>query len=90
MTQLLSSADISIFSLEVSNFWYINKFGYRLHFNTKFQIIVTFFVFLRVVLINIVVILMMSAKLATLSLLKKRIFQNKGYDVIIPVHDFTN
>ena len=90
MTQLLSSADISIFSLEVSNFCYINKFGYRLHFNTKFQIIVTFFMFLRVVLINIVVILMMSAKLATLSLLKKRIFQNKGYDVIIPVHDFTN
>ena len=35
-------------------------------------------------------ILMMSAKLATLDLLKIKIFWNKGYDVIISVHDVTN
>ena len=34
-------------------------------------------------------ILMMSI-LATLSLLKIRLFQNKGYDVIISVDDVTN
>ena len=29
----------------------------------------------------------MSAKLATLGLLKIKVFQNKDYDVIISVHD---
>ena len=33
---------------------------------------------------------MMSAKLATLRLLKIKIFWNKGYDVINPVYDVTN
>ena len=33
---------------------------------------------------------MMLAKSATLSLLKIRIFWNKGYDVILSAHDITN
>ena len=33
---------------------------------------------------------MMSAKMATLGLLKITVFWNKGYDVIIPVDDVTN
>ena len=33
---------------------------------------------------------MMSAKLANLSSLKKKVFCNKGYDVIISVCDVTN
>ena len=33
---------------------------------------------------------MMSAKLATLDLLKIKIFWNKGYEVTISVHDATN
>ena len=33
---------------------------------------------------------MMPAKLATLGLLKIKVFWNKGYDVIIFVHDVTN
>ena len=33
---------------------------------------------------------MMSAKMATLALLKITIFRNKGYDVIIFVNDVTN
>ena len=37
-----------------------------------------------------VAILMMSAKLATLGLLKIKIFQNKGYDVISFIHGVTN
>ena len=35
-------------------------------------------------------ILMISAKLATLGLLKVKLFWNKSYDVIISVHDVTN
>ena len=37
-----------------------------------------------------VAILMMSAKLATLGLLKIKLFQNKGYDVISFIHGVTN
>ena len=37
-----------------------------------------------------VVILMMSEKLATLSLLRIKVFWNKGFEVIISVHDITN
>ena len=37
-----------------------------------------------------VAILMMSAKLATLGLLKINIFRNKGYDATISVYDFAN
>ena len=35
-------------------------------------------------------ILLMLAKIATLVLLKIELFWNKGYDVIISVHDVTN
>ena len=37
-----------------------------------------------------VTILMTSAKLATPDFLKIKIFQNKGYDVIIPAYNVTN
>ena len=37
-----------------------------------------------------VAILMMSAKLAALSLLKIKIFWNKGYDIVIYIHVITN
>ena len=37
-----------------------------------------------------VTILMMSAKLASPGLLKIKIFQNKGYEIIIPHRDATN
>ena len=37
-----------------------------------------------------VTILMMLANLATLGLLKIKVFWNKGYDIIIFVHDVTN
>ena len=32
---------------------------------------------------------MMTAKMATPGLLKTTVFLNKGYDVVIPVHDVT-
>ena len=37
-----------------------------------------------------VTILMMSAKMATIDLSKIKVFRNKGYDVIIFVHEVTN
>ena len=70
----LSSADISIFSLEMSNFCYIKKYRYRLYFYTLFLVLLTFFEFLKVVLIKLVTILKMSAKMATLGLLKIQVF----------------
>ena len=41
-------------------------------------------------LIKMIATFMMSAKLATLGLVKIKLFWNKGYDVIISVHDVTN
>ena len=37
-----------------------------------------------------VLILVMSANIATLGLLKMKVFQNKDYDVIVSVHDVIN
>ena len=40
--------------------------------------------------INMITILMMSAKLATLGFLKKKLFWNKAYDAMISVYDVNN
>ena len=53
-------------------------------------ILLTFFESLKIVLINTFAIMMMSTKLATLGLLKIKIFWNKGYHVIISVYDVTS
>ena len=37
-----------------------------------------------------ITILMMSAKMATLGLLKIKVFKNKDYDIIVFVHDVIN
>ena len=86
----LSSGEISIFSPEISKFCYIKKYRYRLHFGTQFLFFLTFIESLRIFLIKLVIILMMSAKMATPGLLKITVFWNKGYDVIISVDDVTN
>ena len=87
MTHPLSSANIRSFSPEISNFYYIKKYRYRLHFNTQFLILLTFFESLKIVLINMVAILMMSTKLSPLDL-KVKLFGDKGYNVKIYIHDF--
>ena len=51
--------------------------------------VLTFFESLNVFLINMVEILMMPAKLATVGLPKIETFWYKAYDVIISVHDDT-
>ena len=65
VTHFLSITDIIIFSPEISNFCCIKKYRCRLHFNTLFLILSSFFELLKVFLINMVVILMISEKLAT-------------------------
>ena len=86
----MSSANISIFSPEISKFYYIKKYRYRLHFDTYFLIILTFLEYLKIVLINLVTTLMTSAKMATRDLLRTKVFWNEGYDVVTYVHDFTS
>ena len=49
-----------------------------------------FFKSLQIFLINVVTILMMPAKMATLGLLKMKVFWNKFFDVIISVYDRIN
>ena len=60
-----------------SVFCCIKKYRYRLHFDTKFLISLTLFESLKVVLINMVAILTMSANLATLDLSKVNDFEIK-------------
>ena len=90
LPQPLSSADISNFSPEISKFCYIKKYMCRLYFHTKFLILLAFRKSLKIVLIKEVTILMMSAKLATPGRFKINLFWNKGYCVIIYIHDTTN
>ena len=72
--QPFSSADISMFSPENSKFYYIKKYRLRFHFGTQFLILLFFFEFSKIVLINMVTILMMPAKMVIQSLLKIKAF----------------
>ena len=56
----------------------------------QFLIFKTFSESLNIALIKMFTILMMSAKMNTLSLLKAKVFWKKGYDVIVSVHAVTN
>ena len=61
-----------------------------MHFNAYILDLTNFFESSKIVLVNMLEFLIMSAKLATLGLLKIKVFWNKGYDVITPVCDVTN
>ena len=74
VTHPLSPTDISNFSRKISNFFYIKKYMYRLHFDTKFLILLSFLESSKIVLIKKVTILMMLAKMATLAVLKIKVF----------------
>ena len=90
VSNTLSSTDISIFSPKICKFCYIKKYRYRLYFDASFLILLTFPESLKIVSINMITILMMSAKMATPSFLKLKVFSSKNYYVIISVHDVTN
>ena len=74
VTHPLSYADINIFSLEISRFCYIRKYTYRFAFWYIISNSFNFFEFLKIFLIDMVTILMMSAKFATPGLLKIKTF----------------
>ena len=82
----LSSDEISIFSLRINKFCYIKNCRHRLNFRLFLKI----FRSLKIFLIHLVIILMMSAKMAIPGLLKITVFRNKGYKVIIRVDDVNN
>ena len=90
VTHPLSFADVGTFSPGITKFCYIKKYRYRLHVDTWFLILFTFHESLRIVLINMVTILLISARMATPGLLKVKVFWNKDYDVIVSGHDVTN
>ena len=73
-THPLSSADIRSFSPEIRKFCYIKKCMYRLHFGTKFPILLIFLESLKIVLKKKVTTFMMSPKMATPGLLKMKVF----------------
>ena len=75
---------------EISKFCYIKKYTYRLYSDTWFLILLNFFESWKKFLINVVTILMMSAKMATLGLFKIKVFWNKGYDIITSLYDVIN
>ena len=80
VTNSLSSANISIFHQKSANFptW---RNRYKLHFDTEFLTLLTFFQSLKIVLINMVKILVMSTQKATIDLLKIKIFWDKSHDI---------
>ena len=86
----LSSADISIFSPEIDKCCYINKYSYRFHFQYMTSNSFNSVDSLKNVLVNLVTILMLSAKIVTLTLLKIKLFSNNSYGVINSGHDVTN
>ena len=82
-------ADINIFSLEISKLCYIKKCSSTLFLNKQFLILLTLFESWKAFLINMIA-LMISTILASLGLLKIKVFWSKDYDVIISAHDVTN
>ena len=73
----MSSADISIFSPEISNPVISRNTDIDLYFNKQLLILLTFCESLKVVLITMIVFLMMATKLASPTFLKKRCFEIK-------------
>ena len=83
VTHQLVFADVNTFSQKKIQFCLIKKQIYRFCFGIQFLILLIFFEFSKIVLINMVAVLMMPAKMATLGLRKIKATWNKDYDVII-------
>lgn len=83
MTQSLTYFDINIFMPLINNFCFIRKYRQIFVFDTSVLIPFTFIESLEVVLINIMAVLMISRPLW------RKIFESKGYEVIISFNDFT-
>ena len=73
VTQSMRSANINIYLPEINNFCYIKKCRFRVHFKSLFAFILSLFESWNVVLINMVAMLTMWGKLATLGRYKNTI-----------------
>ena len=73
------------FLTEIGKFCYIKEYRYWFQLDTSFIILPTFLQSLRIVLINMVTILMVSAKMAIPGLLKIKVFCKKCYEIIMSV-----
>ena len=62
---------------EISKFCSIKKYSYKLHIGTYFLMLLTVLEYLKIISINLVIILMVSAKMATPGLLKIEVFWKK-------------
>ena len=90
VTKPLDSAKISVFSPEIRKYCYIKKYRYRLHFDAWFLILFTFLEPLKIALINTVIILMMSAEVATVVLLRIKLLSRSHWKCTsrLQKHDF--
>ena len=90
VTEPLDSAKISVFSPEIRKYCYIKKYRYRLHFDAWFLILFTFLEPLKIALINTVIILMMSAEVATVVLLRIKLLSRSHWKCTsrLQKHDF--
>ena len=78
VVHLFSLVDISTFSPEISNFCYIKKCIYQLHFNTELLILLTSFEFLR--LLRKTRLQLMVSENWLLEAFSKKVFQINGND----------
>ena len=90
VTHPLSSAYISIFPQEISKFALSRNTDIDCMLIHNFQFFLTYFESLRISLTNIIAILIMSAKIATIGFLKIKVFWNKKYNVIISANGIIN
>ena len=83
-----------VWALMISAFFHRKPANFAISINTDIEwilyIISNCFTFFWIFKVNMVTILIMSAKIATVGLLKTKVFWNKGYDIIITVHDLIN
>ena len=86
----LSSPDICIFFNRNQQILLYQETKMKIAFSCKNSNSFHFFESVKTFLINMSPILMMSAKMATLGFLRKKILWNKCCDVIISVHDVTH
>ena len=87
VTHSLNSADISFFHRKSANFAISRNTDIDCISIHNFYLFWLFLILYRFFVINMVKILMMSTKMATLGLLKMKVFWNKGYYVICFAYD---
>ena len=81
---------MSIFPLRIYLFRCVWTYRWKLQFKPCFVILLNSIDFLKVVLINMIVVLLMPTILAIPGFLNIKMFSNKCYDVKIFVHGVTN